>query len=413
MGEDTPATYRAVLAVREARRPFLASCVARLSFAALPLALILLIRDATGSFAVAGFTCGALSCTLTLLAPARARLIDRRGARYALRRLTALYLLGLAALVALAETGADSAVLIAAAALAGAFAPPLGPTMRVLWAKILHERRPLLQTAYALDSVTEEVVFTTGPLLAGGLIAVASPLTAMLTVMALIGLGSTCFVLSPATRDTTPADSEEHRARSRPLSFPGIRTIVLSFAGVGLAVGALDVGLPYIADRAGSPSAGGVLLALLSAGSALGGVWYGRTRWRSAASSRFVLLVIAFALTLLPLCLTATPSRAAAAVFVAGLTLAPLFTTAYLLMNDLAAASNSSPTEANTWVSTANNGGTAAGSALAGLLLDSHGPALAFTVTFLAAIVIAAVTVLRRTTLAPSSQTTSRPAVRQ
>ncbi|WP_131736942.1 MFS transporter [Actinomadura roseirufa] len=398
---DTPATYRAVLAVGEARWPFLGSCAARLSFAVLPLALILLIRDSTGSFAVAGFTSGALSCTLTLLAPARARLIDRRGARYGLRRLTVLYLLGLAVLVVLAELGAGPVALVVTAAVAGAFAPPFGPTMRVLWSTILRRRQPLLQTAYALDSVTEEILFTAGPLVAGGLIAVAAPLAAMITVMALIALGGACFLLSDATRDTTATDVDRDHVHGRPLSLPGIQTIVLSFAGVGLVVGALEVGLPYIADRAGSPSAGGVLLALLSAGSAIGGIWYGRKQWRSALPNRFVLLIIVFTLTLLPLCLTDTPVRAGAAVFIVGLTVAPLFTSAYLLVNDLVTASRSSPTEANTWVSTANNGGAAAGSSLAGLLLDAHGPALTFTATFLAAGVIAAATILRRPTLAP------------
>lgn len=398
----TRPTYRAVLAVREARRPFLGSCLARMSFAVLPLALLLLIREATGSFAVAGLTSGALSSTLTLFAPARARLIDGRGSRYGLAWLTVLYLLGLTALISLAEAGAGTAALLVTAAIAGAFAPPLGPTMRVLWAKILHRRQPLLHTAYALDSVTEEVVFTVGPLVAGGLIAVAAPLAAMITVMALIGLGTVCFVLSAATSGPAADKPDEHGTRGRPLALPGLRTIVLAFGGVGLVVGTLQVALPFIADHAGSPGAGGVLLALLSAGSAIGGTAYGRIGWRGAPVNRFVVLVIVFTLTVLPLCVIDSPVRAGAFAFVVGLSLAPLFTTAYLLVNDLVAASRTAPTEANTWVSTANNGGYAAGSAVAGLLLDSHGPAVAVTAAFLASAAIAAATILRRRTLAPA-----------
>ncbi|MBO2446094.1 MFS transporter [Actinomadura barringtoniae] len=389
----TSATYRSVLAVREARLPFFGSCVARLSFAVLPLALILLVREATGSFGVAGFTSGALASTVTLFAPARARLIDRRGARYGLSVLTVLYLLGLSGLIGLAEAGAGAVALIVAAGVAGVFAPPLGTVMRVLWARIL-DGRPL-NTAYALDSVTEEVVFTVGPLLAGGLIAVAEPLAAMVLVMGLIGLGTVCFVVSVepgAANDVEEADG-------RPLAVVGIRTIVLAFAGVGLVVGVLQVTLPFIADRAGSPGAGGVLLAMLSAGSAIGGIWYGRVQWRSAAVKRFVVLVIAFTLTLLPLGLIDGPVRAGVVVFVVGLNLAPLFTTAYFLVNDLVAASGTAPTEANTWVATANNGGFAAGSAVAGVLLDSRGPTLTVMAAVAIAAVIAVVTVLRRRTL--------------
>ncbi|MET8690382.1 MFS transporter [Streptomyces sp. NPDC004732] len=399
---DTRPTYRAVLAVREARWPFLGSCLARMSFAVLPLALLLLIREATGSFAVAGLASGALSATLTLFAPARARLIDRKGSRFGLAWLTGLYLSGLTVLISLAEAGAATPVLLVAAALAGAFAPPLGPTMRVLWAKILRRRQPLLHTAYALDSVTEEVVFTVGPLVAGGLIAVAAPLAAMITVMALIALGTVCFVLSAATGDPGPDASDEEHVRGRPLALPGIRTIVLAFGGVGVVVGALQIALPFLADQAGSPGAGGVLLALLSAGSAIGGLAYGRIRWRSSPTDRFVVLVVVFTLTVLPLCVIESPVRAGAFVFVVGLSLAPLFTTAYLLVNDLVAASKAAPTEANTWVSTANNGGYAAGSAVAGVLLGFRGPALTVTAAFLVSAAIVAVTVLRRRTLVPA-----------
>ncbi|MEU5130501.1 MFS transporter [Streptomyces mobaraensis] len=393
-------TYLAVLAVREARAPLLGSCLARMSFAVLPLALLLSVRDATGSFAVAGLTSGALSATLTLFAPARARLIDRRGSRSGLVRLTVPYLLGLAVLITLAEAGAPTAALLVAAAVTGVFAPPLGPTMRVLWARILHGRQPLLHTAYALDSVTEEVVFTVGPLLAGGLIAVAAPLASMITVMVLIAAGTACFVLSAATA-AAPASGEadEDRPHGRPMALPGMRTIVLSFGGVGLVVGVLQVVLPFIADHAGSPGAGGILLSMLSAGSAVGGLAYGRIAWRSTPVRRFVVLVTGFTLAVLPLCLTASPVPAGAFALLVGLCLAPLFTTAYLLVNDLVTASGTAPTEANTWVSTANNGGFAAGSAAAGVLLDSRGPTVTVTAAFAVAAATAVMTVLRRRTL--------------
>lgn len=393
-------TYLAVLAVREARMPLLGSCLARMSFAVLPLSLLLTVRDATGSFAIAGLTSGALSATLTLFAPARARLIDRKGSRTGLIWLAIPYLLGIAALITLAETGAHTAALLGAAAAAGVFAPPLGPTMRVLWAKILHGRQPLLQTAYALDSVTEEVVFTVGPLLVGGLIAVAAPLASMVTVMVLIAAGTVCFVLSAATAAAPASDTpDEEQPRGRPMALPGMRTIVLSFGGVGLVVGVLQVMFPFIAERAGSPSAGGVLLALLSAGSAVGGLTYGRISWRSTPVQRFVVLVAGFTLMVLPLCLTASPVLAGLFAFLVGLCLAPLFTTAYLLVNDLVTVSKTAPTEANTWVSTANNGGSAAGSAAAGVLLDSQGPTLTVTAAFVVAVAIAVMTVLRRRTL--------------
>jgi hypothetical protein len=42
--------------------------------------------------------------------------------------------------------------------------------MRVLWTTLVGQG-PALQTAYALDTVLEEAIFTLGPLAAGGLLA--------------------------------------------------------------------------------------------------------------------------------------------------------------------------------------------------------------------------------------------------
>lgn len=393
-------TYLAVLAVREARMPLLGSCLARMSFAVLPLSLLLTVRDATGSFAIAGLTSGALSATLTLFAPARARLIDRKGSRTGLIWLAIPYLLGIAALITLAETGAHTAALLCAAA-------PREYSRRHSGRRCVScGRRSCMGVSHYCKPPTPSTqsprkwCSLLGHYLPHGLIAVAAPLASMVTVMVLIAAGTVCFVLSAATAAAPASDTpDEEQPRGRPMALPGMRTIVLSFGGVGLVVGVLQVMFPFIAERAGSPSAGGVLLALLSAGSAVGGLTYGRISWRSTPVQRFAVLVAGFTLMVLPLCLTASPVLAGLFAFLVGLCLAPLFTTAYLLVNDLVTVSKTAPTEANTWVSTANNGGSAAGSAAAGVLLDSQGPTLTVTAAFVVAVAIAVMTVLRRRTL--------------
>ncbi|GAB2832612.1 MFS transporter [Actinocorallia aurea] len=391
--------YRSVWAVREARTPFVASCAARMSYAVLPLALILLVRDATGSYGAAGLVSGALSATLTVFAPMRARLLDRAGARRGLIRLAVPYVLGLCAVVGLALAGAATGALVAAAAVTGAFAPPLGPAMRVLWARILRDRPGLLQAAYALDSVAEEAVFTAGPLGAAALLAAGGPVWAMAAVAVLITAGAAGFVTAKATARTRDTEPRQEKAPVRPLSMSGLRTLVLSFAGVGLAIGVLDVALPYLADRTGAAEASGVLFALLSAGSALGGLWYGRRAWKSPLAVRFTRLLAVFALAFAPLTLAPGPVATGAIVFAMGLALAPLFISAYLLVAALTEASGASPTEANTWVSTANNGGVAAGAALSGMLLDPFGASAAFALAFTGVAALAMVAAARRATL--------------
>ncbi len=57
------------------------SVVSRLPFSINALAVLLFLREATGSFAVAGVAAGALSAGIAIGGPIVARLADRRGAR--------------------------------------------------------------------------------------------------------------------------------------------------------------------------------------------------------------------------------------------------------------------------------------------------------------------------------------------
>src|SRR5206468_4071284 len=87
----------------------------------------------------------------------------------------------LLAMVLAARAGAHSAVLVVLSGLAGAFAPPIAPTVRALFQKVFPEPT-VLDSAYALDSVLQETVWTVGPLLVALVISVASPSAAVVLV---------------------------------------------------------------------------------------------------------------------------------------------------------------------------------------------------------------------------------------
>ncbi|MFF2519780.1 hypothetical protein [Streptomyces sp. NPDC058086] len=72
------ASYRAVLALPHARKLFAAAMLARLSYGLLGLPLLLTLKQATHSYAVAGTASGLFGLVTALLGPARARLVTRR-----------------------------------------------------------------------------------------------------------------------------------------------------------------------------------------------------------------------------------------------------------------------------------------------------------------------------------------------
>ena len=162
---STRPSYAAVLRMPHATRTFAAALVGRLSYGMVSLAVLLAVSRATGSYAVAGVIMALFGAASVFLSPLRAALVDRHGPRRALLPMAALYagLLGVLA-AATWRPGAPALLLGTAAVAAGACTPPLGPTMRAVWGELVTDRR-LLQRAYSLDGVAEELLFVSGPLL--------------------------------------------------------------------------------------------------------------------------------------------------------------------------------------------------------------------------------------------------------
>ena len=156
-------SYATVLRTRHACRTFGAALLGRLSYGMVPLALVLAVKDATGSYSVAGAVMALFGATSVFLSPVRAALIDRYGPRRALPPMGAAYALLLSALAyATWQPGASGLRLGALAVTAGACTPPLGPVMRTVWSSLVPDRE-LLQRAYSLDGVAEELLYVTGP----------------------------------------------------------------------------------------------------------------------------------------------------------------------------------------------------------------------------------------------------------
>jgi MFS family permease len=370
LGSGMGIPYADVLRVRHVRPLLLATMLVLLSAAMGPLALILVVQRATGSFARAGLASAATALLSGVSAPLRGRLVDRYGQRRCLLPFALTYAAALAGVVLVARPGVPAAVAsVALAGLAGASVPPVAASMRVVWAALVGDRAAL-QSAFALDAFLEEVVYTVGPLAAGALAVIRGPDAALLAAAGAGLLGTAAFAASPASRSfggrpATPAGWAGALAR------PGVRTLMGSLAGVGAALGIWDIGLVAAARGEGSGALGGVLLALLSGGSALGGLLYGARHWRAPAARRYLWLLALLLVACAPLALAPGLLALGGVVVLVGLLLAPVASSAYVLAIELAPAGTL--TEAAGWVTTAQNVTAAGGIALAGFLVERVG----------------------------------------
>ncbi|WP_129306514.1 MFS transporter [Streptomyces sp. L2] len=359
-------SYGAVLRVPYVRRAFTAALTARLSYGTVSLALLLSVTRATGSYAVSGAVLSLFGAASVLLMPLRASLIDRHGARRALRPMATLYGALLCTLAALTwRQGAPSALIATAAALAGACTPPLGPTMRALWSELV-EDRALLQRAYSLDGVAEELLYVSGPALIGVLAGFTRPAAGLLLSALLIVAGTWAFTASPALPGPRP-----RQRTARPSGVVrGLLAPVAVAAGVGLSLSGLDLlVMAFTAQHAYDPALVPWVLGALSAGSAVGGLLNGAVPWRMPARTRLCRFAVALGLVIAAAALAPDLWTLTAAVTLAGAFIAPSLTTAYLLADEL--APTDARTRAGAWVNAAVNAGSSTGALLTGLLIGA------------------------------------------
>ncbi|MFI1384816.1 MFS transporter [Embleya sp. NPDC020886] len=383
-----------MLRIPGARRAFGAALVGRLSYGMIALSLLLAVKAGTGSYAVAGTIMASFGATSVFLSPMRAALVDRYGPRRVLPPLVAVYATLLVVIAVLTwRPGVSGVWLGVTVAAAGACTPPVGPVMRVLWSELAPDPG-LLQRAYSLDGVAEEILFAFGPLLVGVLVGPAPAAAGVAVSAGLITVGTLALVTSPAVgRSTARAgrvDGEGAGDHPAPVRTGLWRAVVVA-AGVGLCLGAIDLLAVAFADARGHAAAVAWILAALSIGSAVGGLAYGAVPWRIAIDRRLPLLALGLGLSLGAAGLSPNLYVLAATVAVTGLFVAPAITTAYLLADACAAANTR--TRVGAWVNTALNAGASGGTAAGGLLIDRAPLPLVFAVAGLPALMAAAATV--------------------
>ncbi len=294
-----------------------ATLITRLPLAINGLAVVLYLRETTGSFAIAGLVAGAMAVGSAIGAPLAGRLVDRRGAG-ALMPLAIVHAAAILAVWALAAAEAPAAVTAVVALIAGAGFPPTGALLRSRLPRMLGDD-DLVHSAYALDSVGIELSFVTGPLITAVLVALAGPQFALAVSATLMLLGTALFLAHFPDRDRGPRPAEGHRGWLGPLADRGLRTLALSTVPVGFCLGAIEVAIPAFSSEHGATALAGVLLAVWSAASGVGGLLYGTRAPSDRVVDTFLALAVLFPLACLPLALAWSPAAMAVLVVLAGL----------------------------------------------------------------------------------------------
>lgn len=347
--------------------------IARLPIGMTALALILLIRGHGGSYAEAGLVSAAEALAAAAGAPVAGRLIDRRRPANVLLGYGTLFPAALVLLLVLVGRSAPLGALIAAAAVAGATLPPIGPTVRMLWPSLVPEQS-MLPTAFALEATLQELIFVTGPLIVGLLTALISADAAVIAAGIFCFFGVLGFITNRPLREfrREPRVSRHLLAALSPRT---VRRILVFTVALGTGIGALELAIPAFAEDHGGRSLAAIALASWSAGSLAGGLLaggFGPTepfRRLRVTTGVFVVTLI------LPVLAWSLPSLAVF-MFVVGLPIAPTFAVTYGMVQGSALPGTEA--EVFGWLSTAIVVGISLGTAVSGKLITHSSPTAAF-----------------------------------
>lgn len=322
------AGYLEILRARYAARLLAGTLTGRLPNATAAIAVVLFIRAEGGTYSLAGALAAVYGVANAVGQPLLGRLVDLYGQPRVQLPAALVSALGMGVF---AFSGTDPLpVAYLAMVVAGLFTPPLEGGLRALWPSVLR-REEQVHTAYAMDAVAQEVMFTVGPLLLTLCASLWSAREALLILNVLGVLGALSVVLSPPSRAWRSAPREAHWLGA--LRSPGLLALLGAFLFVGIALGSITVAAVSYADDHGGDAVYGWLMAAVGLGALVGGTVYGARQWSGAPERRLRALVALLAVCYLPLTLMPGAVAMTALAALAGVFLAPCIACAFIIVD--------------------------------------------------------------------------------
>lgn len=339
------------------------------------MAVVAMIAQRRGSYGLAGAVSAVGLVVLAATSMIVGRMIDQHGqARVALPLLAWSTLWGLAMAVC-SWLGAPDWTLYATYGLSAVVATA-GTMSRARWTHILGDDTASLHTAMSLEQVLDELSFVLGPAVAVVLATVWFPEAGYLIATALYGFGALLFLTAKSTEP--PVVPGSHETIGLAVLNPGIVLLSVVLTLTGVIFGANEVVTMAVAQAAGEASLAGVIVALFAVGSAAAGLWFGAHLPHRGLGSALVVGTFAMCVMEAPILLTKSLPAIGAVMLIAGMATAPTLIISMQLSQRMVP-----PAQVNEAMSLVLTGmliGIAAGSALAGKVVDGSDAHLGYVV---------------------------------
>ncbi|WP_274629805.1 MFS transporter [Arvimicrobium flavum] len=370
--------YREIFRAKGAKGFAAAGFVARLPIAMSTIGIVAMLSQTHGEYWLAGAVSATFALTNAVVAPNVSRLVDRYGQTRVLIPATTLSVAAFVLLLLAANQRWPTAALFAFAFLAASM-PSMPAMVRARWTE-LFRNTPQLNTAFAFESVADELVYIAGASLSVALSVTLFPEAGLLASTLALTLGSAAFIAQTSTEPSVkPAESGGGGSAIR---LRAVQIITFALIAIGAIFGAAEVTVIAFTKELGQPKAASLVLGGYAAGSFVVGLVLGAMQLKAPLARQLAVAVAITALGTIPLIMVDTVPALAVALFVSGLAISPTFITAFGLIEQRVPVAKL--TEGITWVMTGIGIGMAVGSAASGWMIDQHGASAGFWVSITA-----------------------------
>jgi MFS family permease len=366
--------YSSVLKTPGVARIIAAQLTARFPSGMLSLGMLLHVEQVHHSYAAAGLVLAGGAAGQAVAGPLTSRLMGRVGMRPVLALTTAVCAAGIL-LIALVTMPVPLTILVSF--VSGLATPPVQPAVRTIYPKLVTSQ--LLTPLFSLDASAQEIIWIAGPVVITFIATQLSTVLGLVFCAVVMVIGGLWFILSPELGRVRIPRSK--RRFGVVLARP---TVLLSTIVGLLLIGscsAVEAGVVANFQGTGTDASAhgyqsGVVLAIWSLGSLLGGITFGHLPLAPWALARRMLLMFA-GVALAGIWLNIW--WMIPALLISGAGIAPALAAMFAMTSSSVKFSDTA--EAFGWIGTGQLIGAGIGSAIAGIVIDAHGARGAFLVS--------------------------------
>ncbi|CAB5064611.1 MAG: MFS transporter [Actinobacteria bacterium] len=380
------APYIQIYRTKGAFKFSLAAFIARMPISMMSIAIVFVVVAKTDSYALAGTFTAVGALIAAFVAPFWSRAADRYGQSRILTIAAPIHIAALLGFLTAIRLDAPKWSWFLLLMLFEGVFVGTGQMVRRRWSHVLNGDSKLMNTAYSVESLLDEIVFMVGPIITTLCATNIGPYAGLLTAAIFLSVGSIFFISQKET-EPTPHPKVKGIKHRNPIFTVEVQSIFFPFIFAGASFSATGLIIVGYADQYSAKSQTGLLYAIWALGSLIAAFINGALHWKISAKNRFMFFTLALAIFTLPLLLAAKlfPGNfftLSIALFLNGIFIAPLIVAGYTAAENL--VEENQVTETLAWILSGLILGGALPGAITGHIIDTTGAQTAFIVPVIA-----------------------------